>query len=409
MGMSMKSRKELTQATTRRYRGCGRTEKGQILDEFCHATGYARSYAATLLRQYGRGRLVGGGGSATRLTTSKRARKAGGRPRVYDKQAQRAVVNLWRRFGYVCGKRLVPLIRQSIDDIRDDPFLKATEQLCGLLAQISAASIDRLLREERKKYLLKGHSYTKTRGGLYDLIPVRTFGEWIDVPPGHVQMDTVGHDGGYGSADCAFSLCVTDVCLGWTEKRALQNRAAKWVIGALDEIREAVPFPIVHMHPDNGSEFININVKDYCDRHHIDLSRSRPERKNDNCYVEQKNFDAIRKLVGYARYSSPQALDTLNELYRLHGLFQNYFLPSQKLISKTRNGSKVTKHNDRPQSPADRLLAHPDIPPAVKDLVRQRRAQLKPLALADQITELKKRVLRLADHSGSHTRKEAVS
>ena len=115
--------------------------------------------------------------------------------------------------------------------------------------------------------------------------------------PGHAQLDTVGHDGGYGSSDCAFTLCLTEICLGWTERRALPNRAARWVILGLSDIRESIPVEIIHLHPDNGSEFINRNLKAYCDAEHIQLSRSRPEHKNDNCYVEQKNFDTIRKLV----------------------------------------------------------------------------------------------------------------
>lgn len=244
---------------------------------------------------------------------------------------------------------------------------------------------------------LRGRSYTRATGGLWDLIPIRTFGEWEGVPPGHFQADTVGHEGGMGGSDCAFSLCVTDICLGWTERRALQNRAARWVEAALEEIRHDVPFDIVHLHPDNGSEFINHNLKKYCDEHGIELSRSRPEKKNDNCYVEQKNFDTIRKLVGYARYSTPEALAALNELYRVHGLLQNYLLPSQKLIKKTRVGSRVKKIYDTFQSPADRLIAHPKISEEVKERVRETKATLNPLCLADETARLQRALLALAD------------
>ena len=253
------------------------------------------------------------------------------------------------------------MIRASIEVIANDAFLSLSEQTCAALRQISPATIDRMLKPERARMSLRGTGYTKARGGLWDMIPVRTFGEWQQVDPGHVQTATVGHDGGFGSADCAFSLCLTDVCLGWTERRALKNRAARWVIEALDQIIENMPFTLLHLHPDNGSEFINHNLKRYCDEHRIALTRSRPERKNDNCYVEQKNFDTIRKLVGYARYSSDEALRALNELYFVDGLLHNYFLPSQKLISKTRTGSRVQKRYDAPRSPTERLLEHPAI------------------------------------------------
>jgi hypothetical protein len=153
------------------------------------------------------------------------------------------------------------------------------------------------------------------------------------------------------SGDCSFTLCLTDVCTGWTERYAMQNRAFKWVHMGLDAFRSVIPFPGLHLHPDGGSEFINHGLIDFFSKSvpPIALTRSSAGKKNDNCYVEQKNFDTVRKLVGYARYSTPEMLETLNELYRVHGLLINYFYPSQKLVEKTRVGSKVTKRYDLPQ------------------------------------------------------------
>jgi len=403
MGMSMKSRKELTAKVAKRYRSNDKRTKGRILDEFCASTEYNRAYAAMLLRGYGKTRVVATHGGSVKLVPTKKRKSGSGRPPVYTKQTRVAVIKVWKRLGYLCGKRLAPMIRSSIDAIRVDPFLKVSEHTCTALQHISASTIDRLLKPERAKMQLRGRGYTHSTGGLWDLIPVRTFGEWAGVPPGHFQADTVGHEGGMGGTDCAFSLCVTDICLGWTERRGLQNRAARWVEAALEEIRHDVPFEIVHLHPDNGSEFINHNLKNYCDRHGIELSRSRPEKKNDNCYVEQKNFDTIRKLVGYARYSTPEALAALNELYRVHGLLLNYFLPSQKLINKTRVGSRVKKTYDAFQAPADRLLAHPEIPKDVKERVRQTQALHNPLSLADETARLQRTLLALADRPMTRT------
>jgi hypothetical protein len=232
---------------------------------------------------------------------------------------------------------------------------------------------------------------------LKESIPVRTFGDWQDVPPGHCQIDTVGHDGGLLAADCAFSLCLTDICLGWTERYAMQNRAFKWVRQGLDVIQASMPFPIAELHPDNGSEFINYGLVDWCARQQpaVALSRSRPNKKNDNCYVEQKNFDTIRKLVGYARYSSQAMLETLNELYTVHGLLLNFFYPSQKLIAKTRIGSRIQKTYDEPRCPADRLLAHPAIAESVKRSVRSKRRTLDPLALSRRADALTDRLINL--------------
>jgi len=393
----MRSRKELTEVTAQEYRGAGRTAKGRILQQFCHSTGYNRAYAAMLLRGYRKRRLVSDDSEVVGLHTTKGRRHGGGRPPMYDAPVQRVLVNVWRRFGYLCGKRLAPVIGRCINSIRHDRFLHPSAEVCAALAHISAATIDRLLKPARQKQRLKGISHTRSAGALTQLIPVRTFGDFSAVAPGHAQVDTVGHDGGRATGEYAFSLALSDVCTGCTERRGVQNRAERWIEAALEEIRQVVPFPLKHLHPDNGSEFINHNLLRYCQSHHLQLSRSRASRKNDNCWVEQKNFDTVRKLVGYLRYSSPEALQALNELYRVQGLLQNYVLPSQKLVEKKRVGSRVDKRYDKPRSPAERVLRHPQISNEVKAKVRRVCNKLDPLALADEVAQLQRRLLALAE------------
>jgi len=309
---------------------------------------------------------------------------------VYGKEVLRVIRILWKRFDFMCGKRLVPLIRSMLGLLAREPSLRISEPLARSLAAISPPTVDRLLAAERKRYRLTGHSYTRSGESLKDLVPVRTFDEWKDCPPGHAQIDTVGHDGGRLSGECSFTLCLTDVCTGWTERYAMQNRAFKWVHQGLDDARAALPFPLVHLHPDGGSEFINHGLVAYCTdpAHPIELTRSRAGKKNDNCHVEQKNFDTVRKLVGYARYSTPEMIAVLNELYAVHGLLLNYFYPSQKLIEKVRVGSKVRKRYDPPRSPVERLLASPDVSSQVKRRVRLVRSTLNPLRLADDVDRL---------------------
>ncbi len=398
MELSMKSRKELTEVIAQEYRSATRGAKGLILEQFCRSTRYNRAYAAMLLRGYRRRVVVVGATETLRLNTTKKRRCRGGRPRRYDEQVQRVVVNVWQRFGWLCGKRLAPILHCCIPSIRRDRFLRPSRQVCEALQQISAATIDRLLQPARKRLRLKGIPHTRSAGALSQLIPVRTFGDFARVAPGQAQLDTVAHDGGIATGEYAFSLALSDVCTGWTERRGVQNRASRWIEAALEDIRQAVPFPLRHLHPDNGSEFINRNLLRYCQQHGLQLSRSRAGRKNDNCWVEQKNFDTVRKLVGYARYSSPQALEALNQLYRVQGLLQNYVLPSQKLLEKKRVGSKVFKRYDRPQTPAERLLHHPLISKEVKAKVRRVRATLDPLALADEVGLLQRRLLALAEN-----------
>jgi hypothetical protein len=386
--MSVKARRELTKASVNRYRTSKRKDKSSLLNEFCAATGYNRDYAAALLRTWGNKRRVEPGGATPARQASPKAK--GGRPPVYGKDTLRILKVLWKRFDFLCGKRLVPLIRASLAFLRDDRFLHASPGQIRGLASISPATADRMLASERKKYTLRGHTYTRSGESLKNLVPVRTFDEWKDCPPGHAQIDTVGHDGGFLSGECSFTLCMTDVCTGWTERYAMKNRAFKWVNLGLDAFRAAMPFPLVHLHPDGGSEFINHAMIAYCNNpdHPVALTRSRAGKKNDNCHVEQKNFDTVRKLVGYARYSTPEMLETLNALYHFHGLLLNYFYPSQKLIEKTRVGSKVKKRYDVAQSPVERLLAHSAVSEPLKSAVGARRACLDPLWLAGEVDRL---------------------
>jgi hypothetical protein len=395
--MSMRSRKELTAATARRYRNSGRAAKAQILTHFCSSSGYNRAYAAMLLRGYGLVRWVNGSSGIVELHQTKRHAHGGGRPRIYDAPLLRVLVNLWGRFGCLCGKRLAPILRSCGASIRRDRFLHPSKKLCAALAKISPATIDRLLKPARQKLRLKGTSYTRSTPALSQEIPVRTFGDFASVAPGHGQLDTVGHDGGVANGEYAFSLAFCDVCTGWSERRGVQNRAARWIEPALDEIRQAVPFAVTHLHPDGGSEFINRNLLRYCRQHGIELSRSRAGKKNDNCWVEQKNFDTVRKLVGYLRYASPEALQTLNQLYRVQGLLQNYILPSQKLVKKTRVGSRVIKIYDKPLTPAQRVLCHSQIPRQVKAKVGKVLSSLDPLELADQVAGLQRKLFTLAE------------
>lgn len=397
MGLSMRSRQELAVAVAIRYRSAARAEKSLILNGFVADTGYTRAYGALVLRNSGRRLVYTIDESNIEAVASPRVRGGGGRPRVYHEEVRQVVEQLWELYGYLCGKRLVPVIYSSLPFLNEEEFLQVSESAKQALSHISAATVDRLLTVRRQTMRLKGNSYTRGTAALSEQIPIRTFGEWDNVGPGHVQVDLVGHDGGRPTGQCCFTLTATDVCLGWTERRAVLNRAARWVKAALEEIREDIPFPLIELHPDNGSEFINHNLFQYCRDTHLSMSRSRAGRKNDNCYVEQKNFDTVRKLVGYARFATPEAVQALNELYRTQAQLQNFIYPSQKLLTKERHGSKVVKHYDRPQSPAQRLLARKDIDEEVKEAVRQRLQSLNPLHLARQVAMLQDTVASLAE------------
>ena len=396
MEMSMKSRKELSQALARRYRSADRKGKTGILNEFVAATGYNRCYAAMLLRNYRRRRTLASADGSVGVVAEKQPRKAGGRPPVYGKEVEVALEKLWKRFGYLCGKRLVPVIRHALPFIAAHRGLKISSATCAALQTISPASVDRLLAAARKRLFLKGVSHTKALGALSAAIPVRTFSDWDSVTPGHFQLDLVGHDGGIAEGQFCFTLSATDVCTGWTERRAVQTKAARRIAPALEDMRNSVVFPFLEIHPDNGSEFINHILTSYCREHDIRMTRSRAGRKNDNCFVEQKNYDTVRKLVGYNRYVGQQSVQIMNELYRLHGLLQNYVYPSQKLIAKTRSGATVHKRHDSPKTPADRLLAREDTPPALRWNIHARSQSIDPIAISTEVASLQRRLLSMA-------------
>ena len=396
MELSMKSRKELTRVTARRYRRASRKGKGVILNEFVAGTGYNRAYAAMLLGHYGLRKVAMDTRGAVRIVATKAVRKAKGRPRTYGKEVQVAVEKLWRRFGYVCGKRLVIVIRSCLPYLENHRDLHIDAATCEALKTISAATVDRLLAPARKRLFLKGIRYTKPVSALAQRIPIRTFGEWDDVTPGHLQADLVGHDGGIVGGPFCFTFSLTDVCTGWTERYALLNRASRWITAALDQMCTSIPFAVTELHPDNGSEFINRNLISYCQQHQIRMSRSRPGRKNDNCYVEQKNFDTVRKLVGYFRYDGTETVALMNQLYQLHGLLQNYVYPSQKLISKNRQGSTVHKQHDHPTTPADRLLARNEVDNRTRWRIHVTRQNFDPIAIAQKVNSIQRRLLALA-------------
>jgi hypothetical protein len=301
-------------------------------------------------------------------------------------------------FGQKCGKLRVPIIRNDIERLRPEkPVSELQEDECKALEKISPSTVDRILTDHRKKLKIKGTSYTRPNTGLLSQIPIRTFGDWKTVPPGHFQIDCVGHDGGLVSGQCCFTLTAVDVFSGWCERQALLNRAHRWVIEALDLMRSDCPITFLEIHPDNGSEFINYALIEYCKDPHLDFSRSRPGKKNDNCYVEQKNFDTVRKLVGYARYTTPEALALLSELYRVQGVLQNYIYPAFKLVEKTRIGSRYIKKYDTPKTPAMRLLEDLRTDQSAKKMIQKNMENINPVALALEVNNLQKNLLQHAE------------
>jgi hypothetical protein len=264
------------------------------------------------------------------------------------------------------------------------------------LLRISAASIDRLLQPERRKHQLRGRSHTKPGTLLKHQIPIRTFAEWDEQRPGFAEIDLVAHDGGLALGDYCQTLDLTDVCTGWTETEAVPNKAQVWVFEAIQTIRQRLPFPLLGLDSDNGSEFINNDLLRYCQQQRITFTRARPYRKNDNCYVEQKNYSVVRQTVGYQRFDTTAELMVLKRLYATLRLYTNFFQPTMKLKSKERVGSRVQKRYHAPQTPYQRVLACAEVAPTDKKNLTRQYQTLNPAALKRELDKYRKELFRLA-------------
>jgi hypothetical protein len=322
--------------------------------------------------------------------------------RTYGDDVLRALKQIWVIMDCICGKRLQPMLKEMLSILQRHKEIKVTREIKKKLLRISASTIDRILKPERKKYELKGRSLTKPGTLLKHQIPIRTFSEWNEQRPGFVEIDLVGHEGGNPRGDFIQTLNVTDVCTGWTEMQAVKNKAQIWVFEALKDIRGKLPFDLLGIDSDNGGEFINDHLVRFCHEEQINFTRSRSYRKNDNCFIEQKNYTIVRRYVGYARYDTEIAQKLMNEMYGHLRLYVNFFLPVMKLIQKTRVGSKVRKKYDGPQTPYQRVLVSTFVPEINKEEIRQQYANLNPAMLRRHIAKLQNKLFQLSENKRNH-------
>jgi len=365
----MTTRKELIEGIGKRYRASNRKEKQQILEEFTRVTGYHRKHAIRALN----------GGMA--VATEKRKRD-----RIYDEAVHQALIVLWEAADRICGKRLKAALPLLIVAMERHRHLALDANARQRLLAISAATIDRLLEPTRREGV--GHGRQR-RGGmnsaLRQSIPIRTFADWQDVQPGFFEIDFVEHCGGVAEGTFVHSLVLTDVASGWTECVALPAREQILVIEGFAQVRAVLPFPVRGFNGDNDSAFINDTVVGFCRAQGLQFTRSRAYRKNDQAWVEQKNGSVVRRLVGYGRLQGRAATLALARLYAVARLYVNFFQPSFKLKSKTREGAHVIKRYALPMTPCERLLASGCLDGASTAKLRQQFLTLDPVALLHEI------------------------
>jgi transposase InsO family protein len=373
---------EYAAALRHRYRAARKGVKKRILDEFCQTTGMHRKAAIRLLGEPTRPRLVGRG-----------------RPRRYGPEVTQALVNLWEVGDRMCSKLLAAVMPHLLAALERHGELQVSPEVRTLLLQVSPSTIDRLLRKQRTGGLRQPKRQRPATTSLKAQVPIRTWSEWKGVPPGSLQADLVLHCGDSTEGFFLTTLTAVDVASGWTELQPVWGLGKQRVGTAMHLARQRLPFPLRALHTDNGSEFINHVLVPWCLREKIALTRGRGYRKNDQAYVEQRNWLGVRRQVGYQRYSSRAAFEALQQLYPLLRLQLNFFRPVRKLVGKERLGAKVVKRYDDPRTPYHRLLASANLSNASRTQLERQYLAINPAQLQRRIDRLLRQLWRLGESS----------
>jgi hypothetical protein len=369
--MSQRSKKELSEEIYPRYLRAKKAEKKRILDEFIAATGYHRKYAIRILK-HGRPR---------------RSNKKHGLPKVYHGEVVVALEQIWEVCGRICSKRLHPFLPEMVKVLERCGELQLPVETKNLLLQMSSATIDRCLGPARFEHPSHGLSTTKPGSLLKKAIPVRTFTPWDEDQPGFLEIDLVAHCGQTTEGQYINTLTCVDLSTGWIECLAVYQRTQQAVFEAIQSMRTRLPFLLLGLDSDNGGEFINNLLFQYCLSEKITFTRSRPYQKNDQAHVEQKNWSVVRRLIGFDRFETEEEYLLLQSIYADLRLYANFFQPVLKLVSKEHVDKKLIKRYDTAATPYQRVLAAKDIPFETKARLTNLYVQLNPVQLRTTIDE----------------------
>ena len=365
--MRRTSVREYAAAVRPRYQRASKVERGRVLDEFCAATGYHRVYARALLRA---------------PTPAPPVAPGHGRPRRYGDAEVRVLQACWEVTDGLCGKRLAPFLPELLERLATCDALptEATTGVIDRVAGMSSATVDRCLKPYRERWPGQGRGLTKPGTLLKGQVPIRTFADWDDACPGFLEIDLVAHCGTSGAGEFLFTLSAVDIATGWMGLEGVLNTGELAVFEALGRLRTRLPFPLLGLGSDNGSEFINHHLVRWCQTEGITLTRSRPYRKNDNCFIEQKNWSVVRRLVGYARFERA-CLGRLQAVYDAAETQVNFLQPVLKLREKIRDGAKITKRYDAARTPYRRLIESTVPDEAGRRTLRARSDAIHPVRL----------------------------
>lgn len=369
--MNAESKNQYMQTLRERYLKASRKEKTEILDEYCRNTNQDRKYSIKKFRY--KVKLKGKG--------QRKPRKE-----YYDGNVRAVLTKMWKIFDCPCGQRLEPLLKTETDRLRRLGEVVCLDEIANKLKNISKATIDRKLGHE-KDVLWQNRKYKKNRNPLLcQMVPVKTSDEMDRTRPGAIGIDCVEHCGSSASGEFVVSLTTTDLFSGWWEGEGVMGKGQERALVALNEANGRYPFPWFEGHPDNGGNIMNYHVYTWMQEKGINYSRSRPYKKNDNCFIEQKNSTHVRQVVGYLRYDTEEELNIINDLFRGDlRLFKNFFQPTIKLVQKIRVKGKIHRKYDRAKTPYQRIMESTYIPEERKKELKAIYDSLNPALLKRNI------------------------
>jgi len=345
--------------------------RGRIIDMICAV---ASVHHKSVPRSFRRLQMRTSGGIEKR-----------GRRKEYGPDVDAALKTVSEAASHPCGENLHALIPEYVRMLKRDGLWKHGEEATGKLLEMSVATAKRKAAVwKRFRSMMRGKSATRP-GSIKAMIPVRS-GPWDEAAAGTVQIDTVAHCGDTLLGDFIYTVNAVDVRTLWSGRRAQWNKGQAQTIVSMDKIDANFFFPVLEWHPDSGSEFINWSCKDWCERRGQKISRSRPSRKNDNCFVEERNGHVVRRWIGYLRFDAPELVEGINEVYDVLTPYLNHFAASRRIIAKERFGAKwKIKREKASLTPYERVMARADISAEAKERIMAEHERLNPLLLKREI------------------------
>lgn len=363
-----------------------KNQRGEIVKHICYVAGvHPKSVPRSFKRIQMRGSENG----------EKRGRKEYFTPDVIF-----ALKEVWNIAGEPCAENLHGVVFDYVRIlVRDNAWPHPPEVTKKLLAMSLGTMKKRVVKFTRRHFISHGKSSTKA-GTIHSLIPVRS-GDWDEARVGTLQIDTVAHCGGSLAGDFVYTVNTTDVSTLWGTRRAQWNKGQIATVASMEKMEKDFLFPVLEWHPDSGSEFINYHCKEWCDKKGQMLTRSRPNHKNDNCFVEERNGHVVRRWVGYTRFDVREIVDALNGVYDVLTPYQNHFVASRRIVSKERIGArwKITREK-KAKTPYQRMLERTDVNEDVKNILRKEHEALSPLVLKREIDRRLQVVFNLQKHHG---------